>query len=277
SNDEVRSIINAIGTGIGLPTESDEEGFDISKLRYHKIILMADADVDGSHITTLLLTLFYRYFPQLIENGFLYIAQPPLYKLKKGRTNIYVKDDEELARIIIDFALDEIEVVDKKLTKSQLKNLVKKAKEYKDLRESLIKRRDAKIIDALISLKLSEDDLLYEEKTKEIVDKLKNVITEYEIYYEKDQIEGDFDIVFDKKENFGVSTLRVDTGLLTSYAYRRILEIEEEFKQIVGEFPVNLKIKGESVNINHIEEFFDKVWETGMHGVKYKDIKVLVR
>ena len=275
SNDEVRSIINAIGTGIGLPTESDEEGFDISKLRYHKIILMADADVDGSHITTLLLTLFYRYFPQLIENGFLYIAQPPLYKLKKGRTNIYVKDDEELSRIIIDFALDEIEVVNKKLTKSQLKEAVKKAKEYKDLRESLIKRRDAKIIDALISLKLSEDDLLNEEKVKEIVEKLKDLVEGYEIYYEKDQIEGDYDIIFDKKESFGVSTFRVDTQLITAYAYRRILEIEEEFKQILGEFPVNLKIKNETAEVKSIEEFFDKVWETGMHGVEIQRYKGL--
>ncbi len=275
SNDEVRSIINAIGTGIGLPTESDEEGFDISKLRYHKIILMADADVDGSHITTLLLTLFYRYFPQLIENGFLYIAQPPLYKLKKGRTNIYVKDDEELSRIIIDFALDEVEVVNKKLTKSQLKEAVKKAKEYKDLRESLIKRRDAKIIDALISLKLSEDDLLNEEKVKEIVEKLKELVDGYEIYYEKDQIEGDYDIIFDKKESFGVSTFRVDTQLITSYAYRRILEIEEEFKQILGEFPVNLKIKNETAEVKSIEEFFDKVWETGMHGVEIQRYKGL--
>ena len=121
NNDEIRTIITALGSGIGA------DDFDISKLRYHKIIIMTDADVDGSHIRTLLLTFFYRQMPELVERGYLYIAQPPLFRVGKGKKGVYQKNTEELNLFLLDRACEKvsINVAGMSFTGNPLKNLVK--------------------------------------------------------------------------------------------------------------------------------------------------------
>ena len=132
SSDTVRDLIAAVGTGVG----EGEGGFDISKLRYHKIILMADADVDGQHISTLLLTFFYRQLKPLIDGGHVYLAQPPLYKVKKGKSEQYLQTEDQMQQWLMKEGLATVTVTDTKkdkaLTAEQLRDLLKILRDVED-------------------------------------------------------------------------------------------------------------------------------------------------
>ncbi|MDD4909193.1 MAG: DNA topoisomerase (ATP-hydrolyzing) subunit B [Candidatus Omnitrophica bacterium] len=137
SNEEIRTIITALGTGVG-------EEFDLARLRYHKIILMADADVDGSHIRTLLLTLLYRHMHKLVEGGYVYIAQPPLYKIKRGQREEYIQTEQQMSEMLLDLGREGHRFVvlkDKKeFPDNQFKEALKSLSELEKIGKNLEKK-----------------------------------------------------------------------------------------------------------------------------------------
>ena len=145
---EIKALITALGTGIG------KDDFDVTKLRYHKICLMTDADVDGSHIRTLLLTFFYRQMPELVEKGYVYISQPPLYKVKRGKKEEYIKDEKQMFRFMMKQATDDLVVKsnDRAVEGRELAKNLERIVEYQNYFSRFVRRlnNDPKLLDALI-------------------------------------------------------------------------------------------------------------------------------
>jgi DNA gyrase subunit B len=158
ASDQIGTLITALGAGIG------REDFDIEKIRYHRIVVMTDADVDGAHIRTLLLTFFYRQMPQVIERGYLYIAQPPLYKASKGKSSRYLKDDAELESFLVEEGLDGAQLdlaSGERMTGRDLAELTQTARQAKANIERLSARAPAFAIEqaALAGLLGNSDDM----------------------------------------------------------------------------------------------------------------------
>ena len=155
-NQEIRTLITALGTGIG----SD---FNLQKLRYHKVIIMTDADVDGAHIRTLLLTFFFRQMPQIIENGFLYIAQPPLYKIKKAKKETYLKDEKLLFQFLMDQGTEKLEIStsksEKKISGADLKLLIDNLFKFEECFSRVVKNNIPEaFLNVLINLNIEKSD-----------------------------------------------------------------------------------------------------------------------
>ena len=161
---EIKALITALGTGIG------KDDFDVSKLRYHKICLMTDADVDGSHIRTLLLTFFYRQMPALLEEGFVYIAQPPLYKVKRGKKEEYIKDEKAMFRYLMRQATADVHVMsgDKTVEGAKLSKALEQTTEYQTYAARLARRlaNDVRLTEIVIEAFAGREGILSKNNVK---------------------------------------------------------------------------------------------------------------
>jgi DNA gyrase subunit B len=164
SSKEVGTLIQAMGTGIG------RDDFNLEKLRYHKIVIMTDADVDGAHIRTLLLTFFYRQMPEIIERGHLYIAQPPLYKVAKGRSEVYLKDDAKLDDYLVDAGIGSmvLETQEGPRSGEDLRTLAEHARRMRTLMRYVPKRYDPAVIEALALTGALDPDLQSTQRSEAI-------------------------------------------------------------------------------------------------------------
>jgi DNA gyrase subunit B len=220
-HEEIRALITALGTGIG------KDDFDVTKLRYSKIIIMTDADVDGSHIRTLLLTFFYRQMPELVERGHVFIAQPPLYLIKKGKSLRYIRDEKEFRREIMRRATEDhtVEVGDGKKTKLQggeLTNFLMALAEYVELFDKLEKRLgDERPINALLKAELGKKmELENKDKLELVARELK--AEGFTITVRLDEEHNLYTLSF-SSETLGERT--IDWDLVSSADYKRLLDL----------------------------------------------------
>jgi len=231
SSQEIISLITALGTGIG------KDEYNPDKLRYHRIIIMTDADVDGSHIRTLLLTFFYRQMPELIERGHVYIAQPPLYKIKQGKKERYVKDDSELKAYMLNLALDGAELfIHEEKPPMTGEALEKIATEYV-LAEAVIERMsqviDSHIMHAL--LRQPDIDLSSEQAANDSAAKLAARVKDVQIVAEFDSIHERYRLKIMRMSHGNVLTSYLDSDFLESTDYDQIKKTSELFQGLFGQ------------------------------------------
>lgn len=280
SNEEIKMMISALGTGIG------KENVNADKVRYHKIIIMTDADVDGSHIRTLLLTFFYRQLPDLVERGYVYIAQPPLYRLKKGQLEIYIKDEKSLTKHLVDLSLSKLKILNIKdgTSEEDLKKFLLQIQKFETLMQQLSSKFDPEFLNYLMKTSTNLEKLL---RSKDDILKIGNEFRQYvkdypllgisdvevHIIEDKEYQTSAFDLDTTK---FGYKLRsRFDLELATSTELKELNTMYQNFNEIA---PLPIKVNkdgGDVEEFNDYIEFYKSVMEAGKKGTYIQRYKGL--
>ena len=279
SSEEIRILIMALGTGVG------EEDFDINKARYHRIIIMTDADVDGAHIRTLLLTFFYRQMEDLIQRGYVYIAQPPLFKVKRGKVERYIKDEPSLKEFLIEFAAEDTEVLGQNgsrvITGESLKRLLPKLIAFEDRLEHFCRKRiDRDVVSALTFEEIDRETLKdrgrLEELTTTIQDYVNRVSPGTNL---QGQVEGDeehkaYRLRLDSRRGGVPFSLKVELDLIVSPEFRELRSLCPA-RNGLGRPPYQIR-EGEKVTtLNSPGALLAHILEVGKKGMTIQRYKGL--
>ncbi len=285
SNEEIRTIISALGCGVG------KDEFNPDKLRYNRIIIMTDADVDGSHIRTLLLTFFYRQMTALAENGNLYIAEPPLFKVKKGKQERYLKDETEFEDFILSSVQETLTIIPKgkngknnpPIKEERLVKLARSLSRFLSISEKIGRRgKDPDIVNALALSDFTGSDIL---KDKKAVTKLQKEIKanltlfraeagKIEFTTEEDPEHKSLVLKCTSRVNGAHLTTLINTDFLSMPDFAELKKIGKEIAQF-GAPPYNLKIKDSKVEVASLQGLMDQILSEGKRGLNIQRYKGL--
>jgi DNA gyrase subunit B len=273
SSEQVTNIIGALGTGI-------RDDFDLSKLRYHKIIIMTDADVDGAHIRTLLLTFFYRQMAELVEKGHVYIAQPPLYKVSRGKSETYLKDQRALEEYLIEQGLAETVLVTgegEERAGKDLRAVADQARVIVTLIDGLHSRYSRMVVEQAAIAGAFDAKLLHSAETANgiadlVAERLDSIAEETEKGWQGSY--GNDGFVF-KREVRGVTEVHaLDLALMGSLDARRLNERQKHLSEVYGA-PARLRRKSEILPVHGPRTLLDAIYEAGRKGISMQRYKGL--
>jgi DNA gyrase subunit B len=275
SSQEIATLITALGTGIG------KDDFNIEKLRYHRIIIMTDADVDGAHIRTLLLTFFYRQMPELVERGHIYIAQPPLFKVKQGKHEQYLKDEQELDQYLLESAIKDATLLTKKggthLTGDGLGEIARQMV----LTEAVIRRIAPHYDEAVLRaiLHVGAIDLSSEAKAEKIAEAIRerliNKSTEKsEVIVSLDEETKSYKLAVNKFVHGNLESCVIDALFLSSGDYQQLLKTSQMLDGLVAEGAV-IQRGEKSQSISNFKEALDWLLGEAKHNLNIQRYKGL--
>ncbi len=279
-NEEIKMLVSALGVGIG------RENVSADKIRYHKVVIMTDADVDGSHIRTLLLTFFYRQMPEVIEKGYIYIAQPPLYRVKKGNSERYIKDDRAMTEYLLESSLSHIKIKNLKegTTETELRQFILNIQRFDSLVNSLSSKYDRTFISYLIHKKIdlisvlakqSELEIVFTKYKEEILKKSDiNGVLDLSASYVRDDEHNCFTLVLSTTRYGYKSENRVGYSLANSNEYAELGILWKGFESL-AKLPLQMDVDKTQMEFNSYGEFLHSILESSKKGIYIQRYKGL--
>jgi DNA gyrase subunit B len=274
ANTEVQALITAIGTGV-------RDEFDIAKARYHKVVLLTDADVDGAHIRTLALTLLFREMQPLIEAGYVYIAKPPLYRLSRGKQNRYIERESELEDILLGDKFEKLEITDRsgkqfKLTEARWKRFSRLLKQYEGWASALIATHGHGVVAFMQQARMLEEQITDEASLlRHLADSAAN----------GDGAAYKLQLVEERPNEIVVRTVEAKTGLATTHhlrraaldahEYHRLSDVHRDLAELVGTPPFSVRLGESARDAGSFEELREEVLAVAQRGIDYYRFKGL--